>query len=140
MNRGRVTQLVLLLSVILVGATLWAGWDALKLFGGMAPKGLPRTAFANTAPGAAAQLVIQVLSIGKDGEITGRLLEGREERYRSTSVPVVGQLTAHAAVLMGTAADIKPHAVLDISGKLDAHHRISVERVIVLTGYVTVER
>lgn len=140
MNRGRSTQFALLLGVIFISTMAWAGWDTMKRSGGMAPKGMGEPALANTAPGSSAQLVMEVLSVGNGGQVRGRLLEGHKGRYRLTGVPVAAQLTAGSAVLMGAAADIKPHAVLQLSGRFDDGHRIEVARAVVLTDYVKVER
>lgn len=140
MNRGRSTQFALLLGAIFVAAMVWAGWDTVKRAGGMAPKGVSGTAFANSAPGASAQVVIEVLSVDNGGRLRGRLLEEHEGRYRSTSVPVAAQLTADSTVVMGASADIKPRAVLQLTGRFDDGHRIDIARAVVLTGYVTVER
>lgn len=140
MNRGRSTQFALLLGVIFITAMTWAGWDTMKRSGGMAPKGMREPALANTAPGSSAQLVMEVLSVGNGGQVRGRLLERHKGRYRLTAVPVAAQLTAESAVLMGAAADIKPRAVLQLSGRFDDGHRIDVARAVVLTGYVKVER
>ncbi|MDE2451770.1 MAG: hypothetical protein KGO22_22515 [Gammaproteobacteria bacterium] len=140
MNRGRSTQLALLLGVIFITAMAWAGWDTLKRSGGMAPRGVGGMAFANSAPGASTQVVIEVLSVGAGGRLRGRLLEEEGGRYRPTLVPVAAQLTADSAVLMGSAADIEPRAVLQLTGRFDGGHSIDITRAVVLTGYVTVER
>lgn len=140
MNRGRSIQFALLLGVIFITAMALAGWDTMKRSGGMAPKGMGGAAFANTAQGASARLLIEVLGVSNDGQLHGRLLEAHAGRYRLTSVPVTAQLSAASAVVMGAAADIKPRAVLQLSGRFDDGHRIEVARAVVLTGYVKVER
>lgn len=140
MNRGRSTQFALLLGVTFVAAMAWAGWDTTERAGGMTAKGMSGTAFANTAPGASMRIVIEVLGVGAGGHFRGRLLERRGGTYRSTPVSVAAQLTADSVVVMGAAADIKPRAVLQLSGQFDDRHRVHVARVVVLTGYVTVER
>lgn len=140
MSRSPSTQLALLLVVFFIAAMAWATWDTMKRPGSMSPRGAHGAVFANAAPGASAQLVIEVLSVGSNGQISGRLLEENGGRYRPTLVPVVAQLTTHTAVVMGTEADIKPRAVLDLSGRVDEHHGVSVARVIVLTNYVAVAR
>lgn len=140
MNRGRSVQFALLLGVIFITAMAWAGWDTMRRSGGMTPKGMGEKAFTNIAPGASLQLVIEVLSVDNGGQVRGRLLEEHAGRYRLTPIPVAAQLTADSAVAMGTAADIKPRAVLQLSGRFDDGHRIDVERAVVLTGYVTVDR
>lgn len=141
MNRARSTQFALLLGVIFVTGMAWAGWDTMKRSGGMAPQGVDGTAFAaHGAPGASAKLIIEVLSVDNSGRLEGRLVEEHAGRYRLTPVPVMAQLAADSAVVMGAAADIKPRAVLQLSGRFDDGHRIRVARAVVLTGYVTVER
>lgn len=140
MNRARSTQFALLLGIIFITAMTWAGWDTMKRSGGMAAKGMGRAAFGQTAPGASAKLIVEVLSVDNSGQLEGRLVQEHAGRYRLTPVPVIAQLTADSAVVMGAAADIKPRAVLQLSGRFDEDHRIDVARAVVLTGYVTVER
>jgi len=140
MSRGRSIQLALLLSATFIGVMLWAGWDTMKRSGAMTPRGMTGTAFAKAAASASARLVIEVLAVGADGTFSGRLLEEHGGNYRLTSVPVEGQLTADSAIVMGGTADIKPRAVLELSGRFDDRHRVRVARAVVLTSYVTVER
>lgn len=98
------------------------------------------TAYAGAVSGAPAELVIEALRVGADGQLTGRLLEKHGSGYRRTAVSVAARMTAASVVVMGAAADIKPRAVLELSGRFDDDHRVRVARVVVLTGYVTVER
>lgn len=140
MNRGRSIQLALLLGATFIGVMLWAGWDTMKRSGAMTPKGMSGTAFAKAGSSTTARLVIEVLAVGADGTFSGRLLEEHEGNYRLTPVPVEGQLTAESAIVMGSTADIKPRAVLQLSGRFDDLHRVRVARAVVLTGYVTVKR
>lgn len=140
MNRGRSIQFALLLAITFAAAMAWAGWDTMKRSGSMTPKGMRGTAFAKANPSASARLVMEVLSVGEGGQFTGRVLEEHEGRYRITPVPVEAQLTADSAVVMGGAADIRPRAVLQLSGRFDDNHRVRIARAIVLTSYVTIER
>ena len=140
MNRGRSIQFALLLAITFAAAMAWAGWDTMKRSGSMTPKGMRGTAFAKANPSASARLVMEVLSVGEGGQFTGRVLEEHEGRYRITPVPVEAKLTAFSAVLMGGAADIRPRAVLQLSGRFDDNHRVRIARAIVLTSYVTIER
>ena len=140
MNRGRSIQLALLLGITFIAAMAWAGWDTMKRSGGMAPKGMSGTAVAMANARASARLVIEVLSVGEGGQFSGRVLEEDGGHYRVTPVPVAAQLTAESTVIMGGAADIRPRAVLQLSGRFDDSHRVHVRRAVVLTGYVTIER
>lgn len=140
MNRGRSIQLALLLATTFIAAMAWAGWDTMRRAGGMTHRGVSGTAFAEVNPSAAARLVIEVLSVGDNGQFTGRVLQEHGGRYRLTPVAVEAQLSVDSAVMMGGAADIKPRAVLQLSGRFDDSHRVHVARAVVLTGYVTVER
>jgi len=139
MNRVRNIQLALLLGITFLGAMAWAGWDTMKRSGSMVPEGMSGTAVAKADPSTSARLVMEVLSVGRDGQFSGRVLEEHGGRFRITSVPVEAQLTAESALMMGSVADIKPHAVLQLAGRFDDSHRVRVARAVVLTGYVTVE-
>jgi hypothetical protein len=140
MNRGRSIQLAVLLGITFIGAMSWAGWDTMKRAGSMHPKGMNGTAAAKSNASTPAPLMIEVLSVGEGGLFSGRVLEEHEGHYRLTPVPVEAQLAANSAVMMGGTSDIKPRAVLQLSGRFDDSHRVHVARAVVLTGYVTVER
>ena len=140
MNRGRSIQFALLLGIAFIAAMAWAGRDTVKRAGGMTPKGMNGTAVAKASAGTSARLVIEVFSVGEGGLFSGRVLEEHEGHYRLTPVPVEGQLTADSAVVMGSVPDIKPRAVLQLSGQFDDNHRVRIARAVVLTGYVTIER
>ena len=140
MNRARSIQLAVLLGITFIGAMSWAGWDTMKRAGSMRPKGINGTATAKSNASTPAPLMIEVLSVGEGGLFSGRVLEEREGHYRLTPVPVEAQLAANTAVMMGGTSDIKPRAVLQLSGRFDDSHRVRVARAVVLTGYVTVER
>jgi hypothetical protein len=107
---------------------------------GMRSTDTSETAFVHAAAGTSVQSVIETLSISTGGELGGLLLRAHGDAYQRTSVPVNALLTADSAVVMGAAADIKPRAVLQISGRFDDRHRVRVARVVVLTGYVSIER
>lgn len=139
MNRGRSAFLGLMLAVAVLASLGWAAWSAMQRAAGMTPKNMSGALFADAVPGAPAECIVEVSRVGADGELEGRLLDKDGRSYRRTSVPVVAQLTPHPAVVMGAAADIKPRAVLQLSGRFDNHHRVRVAQVVVLTGYVTVE-
>lgn len=140
MRCGRGTVFAILLGIAALAAMAWAGWSAMQRSAAMTLTDTSATAFAGAAPGASADLIVEALRVGAGGELTGRLLEPHGSGYRRTAVYVTARLTAGSAVLMGTAADIKPRAVLELSGRFDDDHRVRVARVVVLTGYVTVER
>jgi hypothetical protein len=140
MNLGRAGPFALILGIAVLAVMGWAGWSATERSLVMTPKDMSATAFADAAPGAPVHVVIEVASIDTGGQLRGRLLEEHGHEYRRTSVSVVAQLTADSAVLMGAAADIKPHAVLELSGRFAGHHLVRVARIVVLTGYVTLER
>lgn len=140
MNRARSIQLALLLGITFTAAMAWAGWDTMKRSEGMAPKGMRGTAFAKANASTSARLVIEVLSVGGGGQFNGRVVEEHSGHYRVTPVPIEAQLTADSVVVMGAVPDIKPRAVLQLSGPFDHNHRVRVARAVVLTGYVTIER
>lgn len=139
MNRARSIQLALLLGITFLGAMAWAGWDTMKRSGSMVPKGMSATAVAKADPNTSARLIMEVLSVGAGGQFSGRVLEAHGGRYRISPVPVEAQMTAESAVMMGGVTDIKPRAVLQLSGRFDDSHRVRVARAVVLTGYVTIE-
>jgi hypothetical protein len=119
MNRGRSALFALMLGIAVLALLGWAGWTAMQRAAGMTPKSMSGTSFADAAPGASAELIVEVLSIGADGQIEGRLLEREGGGYRRTSVPVTATLAADTAFAMGAATDVKPRAILQLSGRLD---------------------
>jgi len=48
-------------------------------------------------------------------------------------------VAADTTVIMGAADDIKPGAVLQVSGMTDATHALHARQVVILSGYVRVD-
>jgi hypothetical protein len=139
-GRGRSILFTVTLGASVLAVIIWAGWSAMRRSAGMTPRDMSETAFLHAAPEASAQAVVEILSVGTGGELRGLLLRTHGGGYQPTSVAVTAQLTPGSAIVMGAAADIKPRAVLQLSGRFDDHHRLRVARVVVLTGYVSIEQ
>jgi hypothetical protein len=48
------------------------------------------------------------------------------------------KLAADTSILMGSLADLKPNAVVQVSGTLDAERVLRATQVVILTNYVHV--
>jgi len=62
-----------------------------------------------------------------------------ETHYTRTTKDVETTWDKHTAIVMGKADDIKPGAVVHVTGKLAADHSVEATQIVILTGYVQVQ-
>jgi hypothetical protein len=59
--------------------------------------------------------------------------------YRETSSRLRVRLAADVSIGMGDTADMKPGAVVQVSGVVDGTHTFDIHKVVILSGYVKVK-
>jgi hypothetical protein len=100
---------------------------------------LTEHALASSAPGESVDLAIEITAAG-DGSVAGRMLErSSQTRYRRTQRAVTLRWSARTKLVMGKSGDIRPGAIVQAHGPLDAGATLDADRLVVLTGYVEVE-
>jgi hypothetical protein len=91
-------------------------------------------------PGARVQAVVRIEALNGQNTYSVELLEpGSGGDYRETSSQPRVRLAADVRIVMGDAADIKPGAVVQVSGVMDGTHTLEIHKVVILSGYVRVK-
>jgi hypothetical protein len=122
----------------------WAAWSVLARARQMRPAAMPPSAFSAMPAGQSAEAVVFLNGVDH-GKLSGTLLQRESDTlYRGPSdqvgSEVEAELTADAAVVMGRPQDIVAGAVVQVAGALDGRHVLHTTRVVILTGYVRVEK
>lgn len=92
--------------------------------------------FVALANEAEAKVVLEITEAPPE-HIRGKLLERQDEtHYTRTAKDVEATWNKHTAIVMGKAGDIKPGAVVHVTGKMAADHSVEARQIVVLTGYV----
>ena len=88
---------------------------------------------------AEAKVVIEITEVPQ-GHVLGKLLERQDEtHYTRTAKGVDATWGKQTAIVMGKAEDIKPGAVVHVTGKVAADHSVEARQIVILTGYVHVK-
>jgi hypothetical protein len=104
-----------------------------------APIPMTKAQFENAAIGASVQIAVRVTS-AKRTTVEGELLQALSEtQYATTGTTVQLYVPADTPVVMGSAADIKPGAVLYLFAVVTGRDRADVKKAVVSTQYVTVK-
>jgi hypothetical protein len=116
-----------------------AGWRVTGRMMSMDASAAGASQYEQYKPGDTAKVVIEVTEAAA-GSLTGKILERENETvYKRTGKLGRATFSASTKVLMGKPADIKPEAVLHITGTVGSDHILTARQVVVLTGYVRVE-
>jgi hypothetical protein len=104
----------------------------------MRPADTRAAAVLNAKPGTTLRAVVRL----EDGEgantYRAELLEsaGDGTTYRDTPNRIEIALSPAASFVMGSPRDIKSGAIIEASGAIDGTHRLHVNRIVVLNGFV----
>lgn len=95
--------------------------------------------FAALTNEADAKVVIEITE-APQGHVRGKLLEKQDEtHYTRTTKDVEARWGKQTAIVMGKADDIKPGAVVHVTGKVAADRSVEAKQIVILTGYVQVK-
>ncbi|HLH08939.1 MAG TPA: hypothetical protein VKW78_16990 [Terriglobales bacterium] len=95
--------------------------------------------FSQTAPGTKTKVVVQVEKATGSATFSARLLEKQSERvYLRTSTPLTIRSDTSTKFVMGQPSDLRPTAVVHVTGTVGADRQLNAEQIAILTGYVEV--
>ena len=124
------------IALILVGSALAAA-PGLAQMKPLTP--LTATQFAQAVPGQSLVLAVRVTTRERD-TLRAELLERRDDsHYRDSGTSVELYCPQDTPVVMGSAADVKPGAVLFVHAVATTRGRADVKQVTVVTQYVSVQ-
>jgi len=129
-------MLAALAGVALLGAI---GFDVYRRAHAMRPATTAAATILAATPGERINAVVRIENSTAADVYTVVLLESRGGTdYAQTPNHMRVALGAGTAFIMGRAADIKPGAVVQVSGETDAAHTLHARKVVILSGYVRV--
>ena len=137
-NHARRVWFVLIAVVILLVGV--AVWDSARMSVSMSAAASDEKQFAQTAPGTAIKIVVEIATSATEGTLKGKLLQKKtEEIYTRTASSVAVRWDTQTKIVMGKEADIHPGAVVHVTGTVRDDHAIQADQVVILTGYVKVQ-
>ena len=137
-RRGK--WVLLTLTAVAAAAIVAAvAFDVVRRAGQMRAATTPAAAVLQATAGSPVKAVVRLEEVREGGTCLAQLLEALdEEAYRATSTRVRVALTPETQVVMGSDADVKPGAVVQVAGTIDREHAIRVRQIVILTGYIRV--
>jgi hypothetical protein len=104
-----------------------------------APVPLTAAQFAVSATGQNVILAVRVVRLART-DLEAELLERvSDTRYKATGKRVALYLAAETPIVMGSAADVKPNAVLFVYAATTTAAHADVKKAVVITQYATVQ-
>ena len=129
-----------LFCMVAVAITLFALWNASRRAMHMQTAAAASSGqeLAAAEPGEQLKAVLQLTEVG-DGSAQGVVLEKQSENvYRKTSRQMRLRFPRDVSVVMGTASDVHKDAVVDVTGTAGVDKVLQTTRIVILTGYVSV--
>ncbi len=90
-------------------------------------------------PGGTVKAVVRLERPGERGRYLAAALASVDETtYRESGGHLELELTPQTTFVMGSADDVRPGAIVEVAGLLDAAQVVRARRIVILTGYVKV--
>jgi len=129
----------ILLLTILAALALVFVWRGVAKIMGMQTHAATPVEFAQLKPEQEIKIVIEV-NEASESQIRGALLEKQDEtHYVRTQNALEARSGKDTKFVMGKQEDIRPGAILHITGKADTHRIVQAAQIVILTGYVQVK-
>ncbi len=131
---------VAIISVIVLLAAFMA-WSSFRSAQSMSTAAASdEDAFTRAAPGDAVKLVVEIEKSTAEGVIQGKLLQKQTEKiYLRTSTSVTVQSSSQTKMVMGKQEDVRPAAVVHVTGTLKKDRSVDATQIVILTGYVDIK-
>lgn len=125
-----------LVTAALVGAVVF---DVTRRAGSMRPAKTSADSVLQARPGQGLKAVVRLEGTPRADVYTAELLESVDGTiYRATPNHLQIALLPETEVVMGSAADVRPGAVVQVAGTIDREHTIRAKRIVILTGFISV--
>ena len=133
------TKVAVLLIAVGVVAIVFVLWNSVRRVGSMTAAAAGEQEFAQTNASEKTKTVIEIDSAA-DGTIKGKLLQKKSETlYARTDTSTVVHSNPQTKIVMGKDGDVRPGAVVHVTGVTGKDRSIAAEQIVVLTGYVKVQ-
>jgi hypothetical protein len=104
-----------------------------------AVSGAAALAAESAQPGETVKAVVRLGRSGERGRyLAAALARVDETTYRESGSHLELELTPQTAFVMGDAADVRPGAIVEVAGTLDAARVVRARRIVILTDYIKV--
>ena len=115
------------------------GFDIARRAGGMRPATTTVASALSAQPNARIKVVAKLENSVGLNAYSAELLESHDgSTYRVTPAHIRIALAADTSIVMGTAADLRPGAVVQASGAMDGTRTLHARQIVVLTGMVRI--
>ncbi len=130
-----------LIVCISLGVAFPIGLNIYRRAGGMRATTTSAAAVLSARPGVHIKAVVRLEAAAGLNAYSAELLESSDGMvFHETPSQIRVALAGDSAVIMGGAADIHPGAVVQVSGAMDGAHTLHATQVVILGGYVRVNR
>jgi predicted aminopeptidase len=131
--------LALLTGVIGIAGLGWIAYDVLQRAQLMRPVATSASAVLAAREGELIRAVVRLRAADGANAWSADLLDKLDDTsYRQTASVIRVVLLDDTSIVMGGPADLRPGAVVQLSGNLNAERALRVRRVVILTEYVHV--
>jgi hypothetical protein len=90
-------------------------------------------------PGGTVKAIVRLERPGERGRYLAAALASVDATtYRESGSHLELELAPQTTFVMGSAADVGPGAIVEVTGVLDAGHVVHARRIVILTGYIKV--
>ncbi len=135
---GRIWMALTALAILaMIAVILHAAQRDVKMSSGATASGPNQ--FQQLAPGTKTKVVVEIQKAATDGAFAARVLDKQSDTvYSRSTTPVTIRSDGKTRFVMGKATDVRPAAILHVTGTVDSDHRINAEQIVILTGFVEV--
>lgn len=123
---------------LFVAALGFAAFPALVAAQMHAPTPMTKAQFESTPAGSPVQLVVRVTALQREALQADLLAQIDASHYKPTGTRLNLYFPAQTPILMGSAGDVKPGAVLYVYAVATSRDRADVKKAVVVTPYATV--
>jgi hypothetical protein len=133
-----IASLCAVVAAVAVGAI---GLDVMRRAEGMQLADTSAQAIVSAAPGAHVRAVVRVDAPAGTGTYTVEVLQNvQSAEYRATGARIRLALSSGTRFIMGMSPDVRPGAVVEVDGAMDAGATLRAAKIVILDGYVHVTR
>jgi uncharacterized protein DUF5666 len=128
-----------LTGVVGLGGIAWIVGDVWMRAGMMRPAATPPAMVVAARDGEQVRAVVRLRAADGRSAYTVELLDKVDDTtYRKSATVVRVAIAAETSFVMGALADLKPGAIVQVSGTMDSGGVVQAKKIVILTGYVHV--
>ncbi len=128
--------IVAFIGILFIAVVAYVGWDVTVRATRMQPARATAAELSAATPGQSLKFVARIDA--RDGDaLEARVLEAvSDSEYRTTTKVIRAQLEVDTRVIMGTTADLKTGAIVQLDGTMGKGGSLAVKRAVNLSAYI----